>query len=834
MLKTMLRDLLSHKGRLAMTLLAIALGVAATVASWIVSDSVATTIAGTQTRTNVDVAVQSIDNRPTLSGADSDRLAALPGVERVNEVVVGRAGLVGPGGKLVATQTVLDHAGTNWDDTGRFALVAGKAPAGPTEVAIGRVEADEAQLKVGDRVHVLLSDGRSHDSTVSGLFTYVTLGPQQGDAADATPAVAYDQASAQELLGSRLSRVELVTAPGVDATAVKQAAQQVVGADDYVVSTGVDLAAMAEQEANDAAQELRVTLLPFAVIALLVGMFVIANTFTMLVTQRTRQFALLRAVGAKRRQVRSMVIIEAGILGIIGGTLGCVLGVALGPLMLAVMRPGDDISYTVSAFAIFLGYAVAVVVTVLAAYSAARRAAQVSPMAALRLDAVVPRDVLAKRSVLGLILIAAAVVAVIATADPSSETLPRIIGLVSAVVGAAGVLLLAPALATVLFGPLMRLAGRSSGPATRLGVRNAARDPRRTAGTATAITVGLGLICALGTVSATFATLIASTTRANVPSTTTVLQPAAGAESVLSPSDIEEITSIPGVTYAAGSRDKVVDISYAGGRTQRRISAIEPAALHTVLSPKLTSGTADLSKGVVISQNQADMLKLGTGDAITLLPDPKAPIVTRVVGIYEATELQASIFYDVTLAPENLRDQINIIYATGTDPAATRTAIEAAFADRPDVTITDRDGLVEQGVNDQRLAFVLMYAMFGVAIIIAVFGVVNTLALSVMERTREIGVLRAVGASRLLVKKAIRMESITISLFGALLGVVVGLGVGAVMQHAMFGQRLWDITMPFTVIGLSLAGIVVCAIIAALWPAGRAAKTNILAAIAST
>lgn len=274
--------------------------------------------------------------------------------------------------------------------------------------------------------------------------------------------------------------------------------------------------------------------------------------------------------------------------------------------------------------------------------------------------------------------------------------------------------------------------------------------------------------------------------------------------------------------------------SRSRGQTQRRISAIEPFALRTVLSPTLTSGTVDLSKGVVISQNQADMLKLGTEDAITLLPDPKAPVVTRVVGIYEATELQASIFYDVTLAPENLRDQITIIYATGPDPVATRQALEAAFADRSDVTITDRDGLVEQGVDDQRLAFVLMYAMFGVAIIIAVFGVVNTLALSVLERIREIGVLRAVGASRLLVKKAIRVESIVISLFGALFGIIVGLGVGAVMQHAMFGQQLWAITVPFGVIGLSLAGIVVCAIIAALWPANRAAKTNLLAAIVNT
>jgi putative ABC transport system permease protein len=834
MVKTMLRDLLSHKGRLAMTLLAIALGVAATVASWIASDSVATTLAGMQTRTDVGVSVQTADASPTMSAGTAEQLAAIPGVRRANGVIVGRAGLVGADGKLVATKTVLDRAGTDWDDTGRFALATGTAPSGAGQVAIGRTEAKKANLKVGDQVRVLLADGRSNESMVSGLFDYVTLGPQSGDGADAVPAVAYDLATSRELLGDQLSRVELVTEPGTDAAAVKQAALKIVADSGYVVSTGTDLAAAARNEADNDAQDLRETLLPLAAIALLVGMFVIANTFTMLVTQRTRQFALLRAVGAKRRQVRVTVVIEALVLGVLGGTIGTLIGVALGPVMLAVMKPGDDISYTVSPFALLLGYSVAIVVTVVAAYSAARKAALVSPMAALRSDAVVPKYVLAKRSILGLALVAAAAVAVIATSDPSSDTLPRIIGLVSAVVGAAGVLLLAPALATVLFRPLMKLATKRGDPATRLGVRNAARDPRRTAGTATAITVGLGLICAFGLLSSTFATLIASTMRANVPTTTTALQPAAGGTSVLSPADLQKVLETPGVTHAAASRDKIVPISYQGGNTERKISAIEPDALRTVLSPKLNEGVADLTQGVVVSQNQADMLGLKTGDAITLLPDPKAPIVTEIVGVYDATELQASIFYDVALAPSPLRDQLTIIYATGDDPAAARKSLETAFAQRPDVSITDREGLVEQGVAAQRLAFVLMYAMFGVAIIIAVFGVVNTLALSVMERTREIGVLRAVGASRALVKRAIRMESIAISLFGALLGVIVGSAVGAVMQHAMFGQNLWDITAPVGVILASLAGIVLAAILAALWPAGRAAKTDVLAAIATS
>ncbi|WP_253888010.1 ABC transporter permease [Actinokineospora diospyrosa] len=818
------RELLAHKGRLAMTLLAIALGVAATVASWVAADSVATSLAGTKTRGDVGVAVRAADASTTMSSSTAKRLRGLPGVQRVHEVVVGKAGLIGRDGKLVAATTVLDRAGTNWDDSGRFTLTDGRAPRGPGEIAIGRTEAGKSGLGVGDRTTVLLSDGRARDAVVSGLFDYVSLGPRSGDGADPVPAVAYDRESARALLGERLSRVELVVQSGVDPDAVVRAALGV----GYVVSTGSELAAAAAAESDDTARELRETLLPLAAIALLVGMVVIANTFTMLVTQRTRQFALLRAIGAKRRQIRVAVVAEALVLGLVGGTIGTLIGIGLGPVLLAVMRPGDDLGYTVSPVAVLLGYAVAVVVTVVAASGAARRAALVPPMAALRADAVVPKDVLVRRSALGSGLVVAAVVAVVATAGPSEDNLTRIIGLLSALVGAAGVLLLAPALAVLLFRPLLGLARRHGGSAVRLGVRNAARDPRRTAGTATAITVGLGLICAFGLLSATFATLIASTTRANVPAGTTVLQPAAGGASVLSPSELDKVRATPGVSRAAASRDKIVPISYPGGRTERKISAIEPDALGTVLTPTLTAGVADLRRGVVISQNQADMLGLGLGAPITLVPDPRTPINTTIVGIYEATELGASIFYDVALAPAPLRDQLTIIYASG--PTA-RTALGEGFAQRPDVTVTDREGLVAQGIEAQRLAFALLYAMFGVAIVIAVFGVVNTLALSVMERTREIGVLRAIGASRALVKRTIRVESIVISLFGALLGVTLGLAVGAVMQHAMFGQHLWDITVPIGVILTSLTGIVVAAVVAALWPAAKAAKTDVLAAI---
>ncbi|WP_113691038.1 ABC transporter permease [Amycolatopsis albispora] len=816
MIRAALRDLFSHKGRLVATLCAIALGVAATVAGWALADSITATLAERPVRDGTGAWV-STSTGAALTEADRGRLAAAPGVQGAAGVRVGHAGLVGPDGKLVRSATAPDRAGTNWDNTGRFRLTAGTAP-GAAEVAVHRADAERAGLAPGQSVRVLLGEGRAEQVRVAGVFDYLTMGPDSGDAADVVPSVAYPEPAAGDRFGAGYHRIELVLAPGASPPAMAPGQQ---------VATGAELAAAARADIEASRTDLRLTVLPLAAIALLAGMFVIGNTFTVLITQRTRQLALLRAVGATRRQVRRTVIAEAAVLGLAGGTLGCLLGTGLGPVVLALLQPDEEMVYRVSPLAIGLGYLVAIGVTVLAAYGPARRASKVTPMAALRSDPVLGGRAFTGRTVAGAVLLAAAVAGVLATADPSSENLPRIVGLVSAAAGAGGLLLLTPALAALCFRRFRR-----GSPAARLGVRNAARDPRRTAGSAAAITVGLGLVCAFGTLSATLTELIASTIRANVPVTTTVLRPAAGGQAVLGPGDLARLSEVPGVTAVAGSRDRLADISYPGGETQRNVSAIEPSALTGVLSPQITAGDADLTRGVVVSRNQADMLGLGVGDPITLRPGAGSPIATRVTGVYEATELQASIYYDLALAPAEVRDRISLGYATGVDPAAVRKSIEAAFADRPDVLVTDREGLAEQGIESQRLAFVLLYAMFGVAVVIAVFGVVNTLALSVLERTREIGMMRAIGASRSLVRRMVQAESIAISLFGAGLGVVTGLGAGTVMQHAMLGQSLGDASVPLDVIAICLLGMVLAAVLAALWPARRAARTEVLPAIA--
>jgi putative ABC transport system permease protein len=224
------------------------------------------------------------------------------------------------------------------------------------------------------------------------------------------------------------------------------------------------------------------------------------------------------------------------------------------------------------------------------------------------------------------------------------------------------------------------------------------------------------------------------------------------------------------------------------------------------------------------------MMGIKVGDKVSLEIDPVSVVDVTVTGLYEGTEAQPLFYVDVARIPAKYRDtRVTTVYALG----VTQADIAAAFQDRPDVVVTDREGVIEDVTSSFQLLLSVMYALFGAAIVIAAFGVVNTLALSVMERTREIGVVRAVGGSQRLIRQSVRLESIVICGYGGLLGIIVGVGFGAVMQHVMLGQDLWRISVPYPVIGVALVGMAVVGVLAAMWPARRAARTDVLAAIAT-
>jgi putative ABC transport system permease protein len=567
---------------------------------------------------------------------------------------------------------------------------------------------------------------------------------------------------------------------------------------------------------------------------LLVGGFVIANTFAIVVAQRGREVALLRLVGASRRQVRRAVLVEAAVLGLVGAALGTAIGIGAGLLALAVMRPaGQALAYVVSPAGIVLGCAVGIGVSVLAGYGSARRAAATPPIAALAAQPAARGRTRRIRAMLGFASIAAGAAAVAATAGSDVDTTGRGIGMAGALLAWAGLLLLAPTLAAAVLRSLSRLAGRRGGPAIRLALRNAARDPRRTAATASALLVGVALVCAFATVGESITAQSAATIRALVPATSTLVRAAPG--SALSPETLDTVRATPGVNaLLAAPHGYEVDLHHDGrqlGRTT--MSPVDPAGLAATLTPQVTAGSADLRDGILLPRSDADAFALRPGDTVTLTFTPDTTRQMRVAGVYDDVPNQAHFYIDAAQVPAGFIRDTGTIYATGPDPSAVRRALTAAFADRPDIQITDRETLVDEAASEFQLILSVVYALFGVALLIAVCGIVNTLALSVLQRTREIGVLRAVGADRRLIRHVVRWESLAITGYGGLLGVAAGLALGAAMQRLTLDRPLLHTGIPYPVIAAALLGMVTVAVLAAAWPARRAARTDMLTAIAT-
>ncbi|MFL6125538.1 FtsX-like permease family protein, partial [Actinophytocola sp.] len=689
MLRAMVRDLRAHKGRIAMTLVAIVLGVAFVVATWVLSDSTAASLTSGSQRSTVDVVVQGPPQEAVLTDEDLDRLRAVPGVRRATGVRAGRASLVGANGKIIPGAH--DHAGTGWDTTGRFTDLSGRPPAAADEVALSRAAADSANLRLGSRARLILADGREFRGRVVGLFTYGTLGEETA------PTVAFAPTAARRLLGGTYDRIEL------RGTNLKSRVRATLTDPRLAVRTGAELAAEARAEAASAAESTRESLLAFAAVALLVGMFVIANTFTMLVTQRVRQFALLRAVGATRRQVRRAVVLEAAALGFVGATIGAAAGIALGLLGMWAFTPdGEQVTYAVSPGGILVGYAVGIGVTVVAAYGSARRAAAVPPVAALRTDVTPQRRTTVVRTTAGAVLLTGGVVAVALTAGVNLSTTERVSCMAAGVVAWLGVLLLAPVFAHALLTPLSRLLARRGGPVVRLATRNAIRDPRRTAATSSALLVGLALVCAFATLGETMVSSLGAAVRDMVPPTATILRSASGADP-LGTDVLDRVRETPGVTGVAADRYTLVTVTHKGGTSSSSISATEPTGFGKVLTPKIVKGTPDLTRGVVMDTNEAAMMGVNLGDDLSINLPNSRPIHQRITGMINTVEGQPLIYLNVAKAPPWLRQNVTAIYATGPTPTTVRKTLTEEFTNRPDVLVTDREAVIASETTNFQL-----------------------------------------------------------------------------------------------------------------------------------
>lgn len=849
MLVASLKSLLGRKVRLVMSTFAIVLGVAFVVGSLVFSDTLDRSFTALFDATVGDVVVRpaggggtdGVPGTVTVPAGLVDELAALPGAARAdgNVAAVG-VYVVGADGKVVGGVGP-PALGENFSDAPAagglegLSIVEGRAPAAEGEVVLDTRTAEQAGYAVGDSVPLLTATATPRlEVELVGLSGFPGGGSLNGAtlASFATPV-------AQDLFLQGEDAFSDVWVTAADGTSQEELAAQAsaVLPDDVEAVTGEQAADEAASGLLEAVSFLTTFLLIFAGIALVVGAFLIVNTFSILVAQRSRELALLRALGASQRQVTGSVLLEALLLGLLGSTLGLGLGVLLALGIRAVFsRVGLDLAGQGLVFeprTVVAAYGVGVVVTLLAALLPALRTARIAPVQAMRDDVALPESSLRARFLGG---VALAVVGAGVLAAGLLTTVPRAGWWVGA--GVLLVLLGVAAASPVLSRPLLLGAraayARAFGSIGNLAGQNSLRNPRRTTATASALMIGLTLACTMAIIGDSAKASVDRAVEEGFVGDFVVSNVFAGA---FSPSVADEMADVDGVAEVV--RQRVVRAEVGGVGTQGVVGT-DPGSLAT-LEVDVVDGETDLARGtVLLEEGFAADERLGVGDELTV-DVPAGERSWRVAGLFAENPI---VFFPVltsvaTLDGAGFTPQDNLVVVDADDrlDAAGRDVVqsdlEAVVADQPIVTVKDQAAFAAEQREPVDQFVLLIFALLGLALLIAVLGIVNTLALSVLERTREIGLLRAIGVTRVQLRWMVTLESVVISLLGAVLGVVLGVVFGIALMYALREEGLEVISVPVGQLALFLALSVLVGMLAAVLPARRAARLDVLGAIAT-
>jgi putative ABC transport system permease protein len=841
MLKATWRSLKAHKARMIMSGLAVVLGVAFVVGTFIFTDTLEGTFDDLFSNEVPDVVVTQALEVGGDDGTGSvvstvpeevvEDIRAVPGVAvATGDIQVLGVAVLGTDGTPIGGNgpPQLGFSFPEYPDDPQLSgisLVEGRAPTAAGEIVVDVSTAERGGFGVGDTVSVV-TQGPRLDAPVVGTIRYGVSGGLAG-----ATLTMFERTYAQEtFLGEGVwNQVSVLADEGVTPEVLRDDIRAALG-DGYEVATGAELQDEASAQFATALGFINTFLLVFAFIALFVGTFIILNTFSMLVARRTRELALLRAIGASKRQITWSVVGEALILGFVGGALGIGFGilVALGLRQLlglfgAELPPGELV---IEPRTILIGLLVGTLVTVIAAWFPARRASQVPPVAAMRDDVALPARSLRLRAWAGALLTAVGLGVLASTvlnADMPSRL--QLAGLGSAAL-MIGVIVLAPVFSRSLVGfvgaPVTRL-----GAVGRMAVRNAQRDRRRTAATATAILIGLALVTGIGV-------LGASTTA----STDALVDDVLSADFIVQPTSFvpfstevgDAIEQVPGVVFISRVRQAPALID----GEQVALTGIDPVTSGEVQNLGI-EGSALAPGGIAADVDSAAAAAVEVGDRVT---------VTWATGETEELELRQvypgeAAFAGWVVSLETMEQAglptvdsfLYVKVEPGADVAALRAELDTIQAEFPTVQIQDQTEFKESISGQINQLLNLVYALLGLSVVIAIFGVVNTLALSIIERTREIGMLRAVGTLRGQVRTMIRWESIVISFFGAFTGVVLGLILGISLQRLLEDDGITELAIPWALIAIVLLATAVVGVLAAVWPARRAANLDVLAAI---
>ncbi|MEV5969522.1 FtsX-like permease family protein [Streptomyces sp. NPDC051921] len=864
MLRTALRNVLAHKARLIMTVLAVALGVAFVSGSLVFADTTAAAYRASFAKSYAGVAVTvepvyapgaPADRRaPVLDDALAARLGTAPGVAAVRPTVDGSVTLAAKDGSPMRADDAMGRLAAAYvpgadgtDD--RYPLTAGRAPRTAGEVALERGTAAAGGYALGDTVSLAV-DGPVLRMKLVGLVstddTRVTSG--------GTLAV-LDKATAQRLFAApgRYTGIDLSTTPGTDAVALARQVEPLLPAGRAEATTGAAKAAQQAVFIGTKTDSYARLPLIFAVVSLFIGSFLIVNTFTMLITRRSREIALLRAIGATRRQVVGSVLAEAALVGLVASGAGFALGLGVAAVLPGLLGTADDPvprgPLVVGPAPVLASLVVGVGVTVLAAWLPSRRAARIAPVEAMR--AAEQRSgptggASRARAAIGgaALLLGTGLLVSLSDAEDASDANLRTAMLGCAVL-VTGLIVLAPLLA----GPVIRLIGRLT---ARLGVvgdlarDNALRDPRRTAATAVALMISTALVSGLAVVDHSAARALDSQAAAGLGADhvigtrvpTTAIDAAA----------VRRVAELPGVATASA----VADSTFSVGGSVRQVSGVDPTTVGAVMKLHFTSGSVeDIGPGrIALSSTFAREQRVGVGGRLDAAIGPgvgdgpgqggRGGLRSyTVVGVYEDNPTAQDVLAfrgDVQrhgFLPGSVQRVLVTTADHGTAGPGLEERLREAVDHNPLLKVQSRDQLVREQAGVAGDLITLVLGLLAIGVVISALGMVNTLALSVAERTREIGVLRALGMDRAGVRRMVRLESLAVAAYGTLLGLVCGLfGAWRVSGLANGAVPQYVFSPPYGTLALVVVLSLAVGAAAAALPARRAAALGPLRAVA--
>ncbi len=851
MLRATFRSMLARKLRLILSTIAVVLGVMAVSGSFVLTDTLTRSFNGLFTDiyefTEIEVSKTSdligLTGQPVpgnLPAADVPRVAAVPGVRlATGQVFADGAKVVDKGGKVVLG-TGGPRFGANWPgDTELIKIRTGRAPVADNEIMLSANVAKTTGYGVGDTVEVLTTLApKKEPYQLVGIVGY--SGGRDSLAGETS--VFFTEAVAQQLMLGEprvYNTIDVKVTPNADLTVVRDRIAAALGTG-YSVRTGEELAEQSSEGLREAFQFINYVLLGFAGIALFVGVFLILNTFSIVVAQRTRELALFRAIGAGRRQVIWSVLAEAALIGLISSIVGLGLGIGIGALLGGVLGgflTGDALELAplgVPPAAIIAAFAVGLGVTILAALLPAIRASTIPPVAAMR-DVAAPDRPLTVLTVSGsVVFVAGATTLGLGLAGSLGDA--NLWGVLGGVlVCFIGVALLTPVISRPVVAALGRLLSWTA--AGTLGRRNSARNPRRTAITAAALMVSVALVTAISVIFTSIQASAVQTIESELDADIVIAaDPLTGGFGSIDPDTLAAVRALPEVASVVGVYG---DLGQVNGTVEFLTSFDDPALAARTFGMTLVSGRlAPIGAGQTIVDDQtASDRGLAVGSTVTIRTARGEPEQMTIVGTYERSSVTVSGFVVSASAASAgfaspVPSQAYAAVAPGANVDTTLAKVQDVLKDSPEVNAITVDDYVASQRQFFDIALALVQFLLAFAMIIAVLGVINTLLLSMVERTRELGMLRAVGMKRGQMMWMVTVESVVICVFGALLGIAVGVGLGVAVFQALRDEGFTALAFPWPLMLVYVFASVIVGLAAGLFPALRAARTNVLQAIA--